>query len=510
MSRSSTTSLGPMTTTISLKALAEAAGDVLVRIDGEDTAAVAGVSYDSRKVGGGDLFFCIPGTVTDGHRFGPSAAAAGAAALCVERILDVDVPQVLVSDARVAMARMAAAFYGDPSRDLMMLGVTGTNGKTTTAFLIESILTAAGHTPGLIGTIETRVAGKVKPGVRTTPESLDLQALLAEMRDAGSDSVAMEVTSHALEMARVEGVGFRAAAFTNLSQDHLDFHPDMESYFAAKAKLFEPGRTAAGAVNIDDPYGRKLLASAGAPVIGFGEGSDASVRATDVDLGTAGSSFTLVFEDVVGQSGKVGVTTRLAGRFNISNCLAAASVALLAGIPPEQVAAGIEGLRAVPGRFEAIDGGQPFSVIVDYAHTPDSLENVLRAARPLASKRVICVFGCGGDRDRGKRPLMGAAVARLADVCIVTSDNPRSEEPAAILEEIVAGVKDAGGGPDLVEVDRRVAISSALEMAGEGDCVVIAGKGHETGQQFATETIPFDDRLVARDALAEFGWSDAS
>jgi UDP-N-acetylmuramoyl-L-alanyl-D-glutamate--2,6-diaminopimelate ligase len=496
-----------------LEALATAAADLLVRVDGDATTTVSGVAYDSRKVAPGDLFFCVPGTVSDGHEWAASAVAAGAAALCVERPIrdagvGVEVPEVVVTDARRSMGRMGAAFWGRPADELLLLGVTGTNGKTTTAYMLDEILRADGRTTGLIGTIETRVAAERRSGVRTTPESLDLQRLFAEMVEAGVDSVAMEVTSHALALHRVEGVRFAAAAFTNLSQDHLDFHADMEDYFAAKRTLFTRERLDKGATNVDDPYGRKLLEVSQVPVIGFGTGADADVRAGDVGLGPSSTDMRIITPE-----GEIDVHLNLAGHFNVSNALAAAATALQAGIGLQAIESGLRSLASVPGRFESVDAGQPFSVIVDYAHTPDSLDNVLRAARPLASAgggRVICLFGCGGDRDRGKRPLMGAVAARLADYVIVTSDNPRSEEPMAIIGQVLEGVlAERADGPDVVTPDRAEAISAGLNEAKPGDVFVIAGKGHEQGQQFADRTIEFDDVSVARSALAGLGWDGA-
>ena len=493
----------PGTSGASLATLARACGDVLVQAPAEDVP-VAGLAYDSRAVEAGHLFFCIPGTLSDGHAYAETAVAAGAVALCVERPTGAGVPEIVVSDARSAMARVAAEFYGRPGDELMLLGVTGTNGKTTTAFLIESILSAAGRTTGLIGTIETRVAGRRKPGVRTTPESLDLQRLLAEMRDAGVTAVAMEVTSHALVMQRVGSLHFEVAAFTNLSQDHLDFHSSMEDYFAAKRMLFTPERANKGVANLDDPSGVRVFDESTIPCVGFGSDERAQVRAVDVRSGPWGSEFVLEMATV----GEIKISTSLVGHFNVSNCLAAAAAAWQAGIEPQAIQAGIEQLGAVPGRFEAVDAGQPFTVVVDYAHTPDSLDNVLRGARALAGTgRVVCAFGCGGDRDRGKRPLMGSVAARLADFVIVTSDNPRSEDPHAIIDSILEGVTaERPAGPDAVLADRREAIRRALSEARSGDVVVIAGKGHETGQEFRDHTIPFDDRDVARRGLAELGW----
>jgi UDP-N-acetylmuramoyl-L-alanyl-D-glutamate--2,6-diaminopimelate ligase len=489
---------------IRLGDLGRACGDLLVRIEGPANTTITGLSLDSRSVGPGALFFCVPGAVTDGHLFARTAVERGAAAVCVERPVDAPAPTLVVSDVRRAMARVAAAFYGWPVRDLSLLGVTGTNGKTTTVFLLESILNAAGHRTGLIGTIMTRIGSESRPGVRTTPDSLDLQRLFAEMRAAGCDSVAMEVTSHGLALGRVEGVMFDAAAFTNLSQDHLDFHHSMEDYFEAKRSLFVPERVKCGAINVDDPYGRKLFAEARVECVAFGVSPEAEVRGEEVTVGAHGSEFT-----ISAPAGKTRVATRLAGSFNVSNCLAAAATALQAGISLDAVEAGIRRLGSVPGRFETINSGQPFAVVIDYAHTPDSLDNVLRAARSLVAGagRVFCVFGCGGDRDRGKRPLMGATAARLADFVLVTSDNPRNEDPEAIISEILEGVlAERGSGPDAVRPNRREAIADAVKAARAGDVVVIAGKGHEQGQEARGVVRPFDDREVARAELDSLGW----
>jgi UDP-N-acetylmuramoyl-L-alanyl-D-glutamate--2,6-diaminopimelate ligase len=495
----------PHSRATTLRTLATAARDLFVDLVGASDTEVRGLSYDSRSVAPGDLFFCVPGTTSDGHEFAHSALGRGAAALMTRRRLDLDVPQIVVSDVRKAMARTAAAFFGNPSEGMTLLGVTGTNGKTTTTFLLESILRVAGKVTGLVGTVETRIGDRRVAGVRTTPESVDLQALLAEMRDNEVAAVAIEVTSHGLALNRVEGLRFKAAAFTNLTQDHLDFHGEMQEYFEAKRSLFVPERVERGAVNADDPYGRKLLDSVDVPCIGFGMGSDTEVRATAVQLAATGTEFRAQTDSV-----SLTISTSLIGSFNVFNCLAAVATSLQAGIEPSTIERGIAELKAVPGRFESIDAGQPFSVVVDYAHTPDSLDNVLRAARRLAQGnggRVLCVFGCGGDRDRGKRPLMGAVAAREADVVIVTSDNPRSEDPDAIIGEILEGVSaERAEGADGVFPDRKEAIARGLSLARDADVLIIAGKGHETGQQFADRTIPFDDGDVARGLLAERGW----
>ena len=462
--------------------------DVLRRASVE----IADLAYDARAAAPGSLFFCVPGSRVDGHDFAPEAVANGAVALVVERALEVDVPQLVVEDARRAMAVAADAFFERPTQQLQVAGVTGTNGKTTTAFLLYSILAAAGRRPGLLGTIESRVGGERRPALRTTPEAIDLQRTFREMLDAGDESAAVEATSHGSELGRLDHIRFSALVFTNLTQDHLDFHGTIERYYAAKRRLFTETRPPA-AVNVGDVFGRRLADELRDhnELVTYGLVDDAELTAEDLELGPHGARF---------RAGGIELETRLRGRFNVENVLGAVAASRLLALPDDAIARGVKELRGVPGRFEAVDEGQPFTVIVDYAHTPDSLENVLRTARDLAASRLICVFGCGGDRDRGKRPLMGRIAAELADVAIVTSDNPRSEDPDAIIAEIVEG---AGGAE--VEPDRREAIARAIATADDGDVVVIAGKGHEQGQQFADRTIPFDDREVARDALRRLG-----
>jgi UDP-N-acetylmuramoyl-L-alanyl-D-glutamate--2,6-diaminopimelate ligase len=464
-----------------------------VDVLGRAPVEIADLAYDARSATAGSLFFCVPGSSADGHEFAADAVANGAAALVVERPLELDVPQLVVTDARHAMGVAADAFFERPTEELELAGVTGTNGKTTTAFLLYSILAAAGRRPGLLGTIESRIGGERRPALRTTPEAIDLQRSFREMLDAGDRSCALEATSHGSELGRLDRVRFSALVFTNLTQDHLDFHGTIERYFDAKRRLFTEGRPPA-AVNIGDPYGRRLTEELGGHerLVTFGFAEDAELRPEGLDLGPRGARFT---------AGGLELETRLRGRFNVENVLGAVAAARLLGIPDEPIAHGVRELRGVPGRFEAVDEGQPFAVLVDYAHTPDSLENVLRTARDLAQNRLVCVFGCGGDRDRGKRPLMGRIASELADLAIVTSDNPRSEEPEAIIGEIVAGA----AGEVEIEPDRREAIARAIEAAREGDVVVIAGKGHEQGQELADRTVPFDDRDVAREALRRLG-----
>jgi UDP-N-acetylmuramoyl-L-alanyl-D-glutamate--2,6-diaminopimelate ligase len=439
---------------------------------GRAPVEIADLAYDARAVGSGALFFCVPGARFDGHDFADDAVARGAAALVVERPLDVSVPQLVVDDARRAMAIAADEFFGRPTERLQVAGVTGTNGKTTTAHLLYSILDAAGRRPGLLGTVETRVGDERRPAVRTTAEAIDLQRTFREMLAAGNESVAMEATSHGSQLHRLDRVRFDVLVFTNLTQDHLDFHGSMEEYFDSKRRLFAPGVPAV--VNVDDEYGRRLARELD-DVTTFGFAEDAEVRPNALD----------------------GVDLRLRGRFNRLNALGAFAAAQVLGIHRDEIAAGIAALGAVPGRMEEIDEGQPFVVLVDYAHTPDALENVLRTAREFADGRVICVFGAGGDRDREKRPLMGEVASLLADLAIVTSDNPRSEQPDAIVTEIAAGAKR----DVTLIVDRRGAIEAAVGWARPGDVVLIAGKGHEQGQETRGEKTPFDDREVARDAL---------
>jgi UDP-N-acetylmuramoyl-L-alanyl-D-glutamate--2,6-diaminopimelate ligase len=455
-------------------------------------ADVRELAYDSRSVIPGTVFFCVEGDRDDGHAFAPQAIDRGAVALVVERQLDVAVPQLVVDDTRAAMAVAAVEFYDHPSRELTVAGATGTNGKTTTCFLLFAIFAAAGRRPGLLGTIESRIGGERRPALRTTPEAIDVQRALREMLDVGDRSCAMEATSHGAHLGRLEGVRFSALAFTNLSRDHLDFHGTLEEYFAAKRSLFVTDDPPPAALNVDDDHGRRLEAElrklGHERVITFGFGPEADVRAEGLDLRDDGAGFT---------AAGIQVRTNLLGRFNVENALAAIAVARLLDLPEDAIAQGIEAVRGVPGRFEAVHEGQAFSVVVDYAHTPDSLENALRTARELATGDIICVFGCGGDRDHGKRPLMGESAERGADVVIVTSDNPRSEAPAAIAADVTAGVST----DVVVELDRAKAIELAIEQAQAGDLVLIAGKGHEQGQEAAGETTPFDDRDVAREAL---------
>jgi UDP-N-acetylmuramoyl-L-alanyl-D-glutamate--2,6-diaminopimelate ligase len=464
------------------------------RIVGDASVEVSELVYDSRKAGPGTLFFCVVGEKRDGHEFGARVVEEGAAALVVERELtELAVPQVVVPDSRAAMAPVAARFWREPTADLRVVGVTGTNGKTTTAFLIREILQAADFRCGLLGTVKMVVGGVEKEVVRTTPEAIELQATFRQMLDGGDEACAMEVSSHALTLHRADAIHFEVALFTNLTQDHLDFHATMEEYFLAKRKLFETGPKIA-IVNVDDPYGRRL-AEEFECVTFSAEGNEADYSARDVEFDTAGASFNV---------GEMRLRTLLPGHFNVANALGAFAAAEAMGVGGEIAAAGLARAGRVPGRFEPIDEGQGFAVLVDYAHTPDSLENVLRAARRLTEGRVISVFGAGGDRDRDKRPKMGRAGAELSDFVVITSDNPRSEDPEAIVAEVKSGAE--GEARVEVEVDRRKAIAQALAYAKAGDTVVIAGKGHEQGQEFEDgRKIPFDDREVAREELRKLG-----
>jgi UDP-N-acetylmuramoyl-L-alanyl-D-glutamate--2,6-diaminopimelate ligase len=437
---------------------------------GRPSVEVLDLAYDARAVTPGALFFAVPGERADGHDFAAEAVERGAVALVVERELDLPMRQLVVPDARAAMAPAADVFFGEPTRELEVVGVTGTSGKTTTSHLLFAILAAAGRRPGLLGTVEARVGGERRGVVRTTPEAIDLQRVLREMLDAGDRSCAMEASSHASVLHRLDRVRFAVLIFTNLSQDHLDFHGDMDSYFEAKRRLFLVEPRPIAVVNVGDDYGRRLAEELLAAI-------------------------TFTADDT---SALDGIELRLQGRFNRENALAALYASRALGIDDDAIRRGLESVRGIPGRFESVVSGQPFHVIVDYAHKPGALENVLRAANDLADgNRVLLVVGAGGDRDRGKRPVMGRLASELSDVAIITSDNPRSEDPEAIAAEIVSGAE----GHVEVELDRAAAIGRAIGLAGPGDVVVIAGKGAEQGQEFADRTIPFDDREAAKEAI---------
>jgi UDP-N-acetylmuramoyl-L-alanyl-D-glutamate--2,6-diaminopimelate ligase len=465
-----------------------APGDVI----GRRPVEILDLAYDTRRVADGTLFFCVPGARVDGHDLAGAAVAAGALALVVERPVEADVPQLVVESTRASMAVAADVFFGMPTERLTVAGVTGTNGKTTTSHLLRAILEADGRPTGLVGTVEWMVGGTSRAAPHTTPEAVDLQRLFREMLDAGDEAVALEASSHGSHYRRLDRVRFDALVFTNLTQDHLDLHGDMDEYFAAKRRLFVGISPPPAAVNVGDPYGRRLadeLASAQrAPLVTYGLRPEAEVRADRLDLGPRGSSFTAAV---------IPIETPLLGIFNVENVLGAVAGALLLDVAEEAIAEGVRSVRGVPGRFEGVDEGQGFAVVVDYAHTPGALETVLEAARPLGDGRLTVVFGAGGDRDRDKRARMGEVARRFADTVVVTSDNPRSEDPLAIVEAIVQGA-----GTDVeVDPDRRSAIEATIAAAEPGDVVVIAGKGHEQGQEIAGVVHPFDDREVAREAL---------
>ena len=450
-----------------------------------DPAAVevTSVELDSRQVTPGALFVCVPGRRADGHDYAGAAAAHGAAALVVERVLPVDLPQVVVRSgtARRALAQLAGAFYGHPARALTMVGVTGTNGKTTVTHLVASILDAAGRPSAVVGTLQ---------GERTTPEAPVVQRILDEARRGGRSAVAMEVSSHALTEARVDGIRFDAAVFTNLGHDHLDHHGTMEAYFEAKASLFTPVRAALGVVNADDPWGRRLLERCTIPLVRYGLDD-----ADGIESGPAGTAFRWRGRRI---------ELALSGAYQVGNALAAATTASALGVADDVVAEGLAGARRVPGRFEVVDVDAPFTVVVDYAHTPDALAAALDSARRLVNRgRVLCVFGCGGDRDKEKRPLMAQVATAAADLTVITSDNPRHEDPTAIVEEVARGA--AAGAEVEVEVDRGAAIALAVGRARAGDVVLVAGKGHESVIEVGDDRIPFDDRAVAAAAVAALG-----
>jgi UDP-N-acetylmuramoyl-L-alanyl-D-glutamate--2,6-diaminopimelate ligase len=471
-------------------------------------AQVRGVAYDSRKVGPGFLFFAFPGKHVDGGAFAAAALGRGALAVVSEspRPADFDGPWIQVEHGRRALAVAARNFFGKPDERIAITGITGTNGKTTTAYLLDSILRAAGHTTALAGTIEYRMAGKAITAVNTTPESPELFRLFSDLLAAGGTHATMEVSSHALALGRVYGIKFHTAVFTNLTRDHLDFHQTMEQYFAAKLLLFE----GAGAppppfavINHDDAFGRRIKTAPGVERVSYGIGEGADVGACHIRSGFDGLHF-----DIVAGKDRFPIGSPFPGRMNVYNILAAWCAGRSLGIAPDLLASGIAGCHAVPGRFERVDEGQPFLVVVDYAHTDDALRNVIGVARGLGPKRVITLFGCGGDRDRAKRPMMGEAAAELSDFVVLTSDNPRSEDPLAIINDALMGLW-RHDTPHVEEPDREKAIRLALSKAEPGDIVILAGKGHETYQILKDRTIPLDDRDVARKVLRSFGYGAA-
>jgi len=485
---------------VKLKALAEAHPGATLH--GPADLEISGLSYDSRSTGRGHLFAALHGVKQDGLEFVKSAKRRGAVAVLSDRTPPLDIPWIEAGDPRAALADLAAAFFHRPAEHLTLAGVTGTNGKTTTAFLIDAALREASKVTGLLGTVETRIAGRPKDASLTTPESLDLQRLLREMVDEGVTHATLEVSSHALVQERVRGLEFKAAVFTNLTRDHRDFHGDFETYFAAKKLLFTEHLHEKGMaiVNLDDEHGSLLAESLRGPrcqTFGFTPG--AHFRPENLEISLEGVRFLCTTP-----KGPVEVNSPLVGLFNVSNLLGAIGASMALGLSPQEAASGVSSLEGVPGRMERVDEGQPFSVIVDYAHTDDALRNLLDTLRSLKPRRIITVFGCGGDRDRSKRPLMGSVAAQRSDLVIATSDNPRSEPPSGILDEIAQGFRNHTTPFKLI-VDRRQAIDMALRSAGPGDLVAIAGKGHEGTQTIREKKLPFDDRVVAREILRDLG-----
>ena len=458
-------------------------------------AEVTGLVCDSRKVKKGDLYFCLPGLRVDGHHFAKAAADAGAAALVVERKLPVDLPQVLVEDARGAMSYMAQCFYGYPAREMHGVGITGTKGKTTTSFLVRAIARHAGHKVGLMGTVCTYIGEEEEPASLTTPDPIDVQSLLRRMKDAGCDFYVMEVSAHALDLRKLVGMKFDQGIFTNFSQDHLDYFGTMETYRRAKEKFFDPFYIGHAVVNADDEAGKYMLGRV--PATTYGVSAPADAYANEIEILESGVSYRLHWKDVV-----LPLHLHISGIFNVYNSMAAAVACLEMGISPEDVKAGLESVTVVPGRIEPLPTHTPYRVILDYAHSPASLESILKTIRQFTRGRLICVFGCGGGRDKEKRPIMGEISGRLADFSVLTSDNPRLEDPMDILRAIEEGIKRTAG-PYVVIENRREAIRYAMQMGQPGDVIVLAGKGHETYQDIGGQKHPFDEKVVVREILAE-------
>ncbi len=476
----------------------------IYEVRGEIDVEIKNIRVDSRETKMGDLFVCLPGFVVDGHDYAIKAVGNGATAILCERELAIDVPQIIVPNTRRALAIIAAKYYDYPSEKMRLIGVTGTNGKTTTTYLIDQILNDNKNVTGLIGTIQMIIAGEKEQLKNTTPDILQMNESLARMVDAGVEYVTMEVSSHALELGRVRGIDYGVAVFTNFTQDHLDFHGSMEKYMEAKTLLFaQLGNSYLrdhkfAVVNADDPVSEHLLKSTSAETITYGIDQAADVRATELKISASGTSFQLAT-----YAGSQKVNLKMIGKFSVYNALAAIAVGLIERIPLTSIIYSIEQIVNVRGRFELVEGDQNFSVIVDYAHTPDGLENVLQAAREIATGKLYCVFGAGGDRDKSKRPLMGKAVIAGSDIAVVTSDNPRTEDPEKIVAEIVAGIKEVTTDVSryITITDRRAAIEYAINQAEKGDLILIAGKGHEDYQILADKVIDFDDREVALSAL---------
>ena len=467
-----------------------------VSTKGNTDIEIAELCVDSRRATPGALFFCTPGLHMDAHDFAPQVVEKGASALVVQRFLPLDVPQVKVEDVRVAVSYIASEYFGNPSEKLMMLGITGTKGKTTTSFLVKAIMEAAGVKTGLIGTVCSMIGDETIPNRLTTPDPIETQTLLRRMVDAGMECVIMEVSAHALDMHRLAGMKFKVAAFSNFSQDHLDYFPDLDAYFAAKMKLMVPEVSENIVYNVDDERVSAGVRALGRQAMRIGIRESSDVYANDIEIGERGCSFLMTWH----KRFRTTISLHLAGIFNVYNALMAAGICICAGAGPESIRQGLESVYNVPGRIELLDTGTAYRVILDYAHSPDSLENILKAVRQTTKGRMIALFGCGGDRDRSKRPVMGEIAGELADYCILTSDNPRN--PMAILDAIEAGIKPTGCEYVVIE-NRREAIRYALKFAGAGDVVVLAGKGHETYQEICGVKHPFDEKVVVRELLEE-------
>ncbi len=470
---------------------------------GNMEAEILSVTSNSREKVEKGLFFCIPGARFDAHDYAPQAIENGCVALVVERYLDIDVPQVRVSNGRAAMSRMAAAFYGHPARGMKLVGITGTKGKTTSTYLLKAILEQAGHKCGLIGTTGNMIGDKLLKGSLTTPDPIDLQRTLRMMADAGVEYVTMEVSAHAIDMHRLDGLTFEVGCYTNLSQDHLDYFHTMENYFETKKKFFTSGMVRNAAVNVDEETAPQVLEALEIPRLTYGICAPADLFARDIEITEDGVSFELQLHGMH----HVQINLMMTGMFNVYNAMAAASCAMILGVSAADITAGLEGMPSVPGRIEMLPTGTPYRVILDYSHVPDALDNILTTVRQFAKARVIALFGCGGDRDRGKRPMMGEIGGRLADLSILTSDNPRTEDPMQILAAIEEGIKPTGGEYVVIE-NRREAIRYALEIAEAGDVVVLAGKGHETYQEINGVKHPFDEKIVVQELLEEIRAKD--
>ncbi len=478
--------------------------DLLVELPGvQETAGnmeidIRNLITDSREKTEAGLFFCIPGARVDAHNFAPQAVGNGCVALVVERMLDLPVPQVRVDNVRSAMAYMASAFFGHPERSLRMIGVCGTKGKTTTSFLLKSVMEAAGYKTGLIGTTGNMIGDKRIKSNLTTPDPIDLHRCLRQMVDEGVEVVVMEVSAHAVDMHRLDGIIYEAACYTNLSQDHLDYFGTMENYFETKKRFFMEGAVLNASLNADEETSAAIIKDLRIPFLSYGISAEADVFARDIEISEDGVSFTITLNSVEDMQ----VNMHLTGMFNVYNALAAASLAMIMGVKNSDIVAGLESVKNVPGRVEMLDTKTPYKVILDYSHSPDALENILSTVRTFTRNRLIVLFGCGGDRDQGKRPIMGEIAGRLADYSILTSDNPRTEDPIAILDAIEIGAKAAGGSYTVIE-NRREAIRYALNMGRDGDVIILAGKGHETYQDIMGVKNPFDEKVVVNELLAE-------